>query len=140
MSTFRTFEELKSWQEARKLAKEVFLITQKNGFERDYGFKDQIRRASISITSNIAEGFERGGNKEFIQFLHYAKGSCGEVKSQLYLAYDLEYISETEMKKLNKSTTKIGALIHGLIKYLKTSEMDGLKYKVEEDSLMYNKP
>lgn len=138
MSTVRSFEELKSWQKARALTKEIYLLSQRSEFSKDFGFKDQIRRASVSISSNIAEGFERVGTKEFIQFLHYSKGSCGEVKSQLYLAFDLNYISEQELKSLKAVTVEIGALLHGLIKYLKTSEMDGLKYKVSEEQAEYS--
>jgi len=88
MATFNNFEDIEAWQKARQLTKRIYEITKKGALAKDYGLKDQIRRASVSIMSNIAEGFERGGNKEFIQFLSTAKGSSGEVRSQLYVIVD----------------------------------------------------
>ena len=84
------FEELLAWQKARRITKEIYLVTSVGKFAGDYGLKDQIRRAAVSIMSNIAEGYERGGRSEFHQFLIVAKGSCGEVRSQLYVAYDVD--------------------------------------------------
>jgi len=84
----KKFEDLESWKKARTLTNEVYKATTAGNFVRDFALKDQIRRASISILSNIAEGFERGGDKEFLQFLAVAKGSCGEVRAQLYIALD----------------------------------------------------
>ena len=84
--TVRYFEELEIWKEARRLIREIYRITKTSKFSRDFGLAEQIRRAAISIMSNIAEGFERGGNQEFMQFLYIAKGSCGEVRSQVYIA------------------------------------------------------
>jgi len=82
--TIKYFEDLEVWREARHLTRQVYQITQDATFSRDFGLRDQIRRAAVSVMSNIAEGFERGGNREFIQFLYVARGSCGEVRSQLY--------------------------------------------------------
>lgn len=82
------FEDLEVWKEARRLTNRIYRMTQDAKFSKDFGLRDQIQRAVVSIMSNIAEGFERGGNQEFIQFLYIAKGSCGEVRSQLYVALD----------------------------------------------------
>jgi len=89
----KTFEDIESWKKARALTNEIYKITGAGTFARDFGLKDQIRRASVSILSNIAEGFERGGDKEFSQFLAIAKGSCGEVRAQLYIALDQKFTS-----------------------------------------------
>jgi four helix bundle protein len=90
--------------------------------------KDQIRRASVSVLSNIAEGFERGGDKEFLQFLALAKGSCGEVRAQLYVALDQGYVSADVFERLSKKATEVSQLISGLMKYLKGSALRGNKY------------
>lgn len=84
----KRFEDIEAWQFSRELAKQIYGGTKQGQFAHDYGLKDQIQRAAVSIMSNIAEGFERGGNKEFLNFLSIAKGSCGEVRSQLYVAFD----------------------------------------------------
>ena len=89
----KKFEDLESWKKARQLTNKIYEATAEGSFTRDFGLKDQIRRASISILSNIAEGFERGGDKEFLQFLAVAKGSCGEVRAQLYIAVDQGYLA-----------------------------------------------
>ena len=99
MGTIRDFEELKIWQDARELSKELYVITSSEPFVHDYRFCAQIRAAAGSIMDNIAEGFERDGRKEFIQFLYIAKGSCGEVRSQLARAYDVNYINEEIYQK-----------------------------------------
>jgi len=88
----KMFEELQIWQKARELVKAIYKLSMTDKFKKDYSLVDQIRRSSVSIMSNIAEGFERGSNTEFIQFLYIAKGSAGEVRTQLYIAYDLKYI------------------------------------------------
>jgi four helix bundle protein len=125
----KKFEELESWKMARKLTNTVYEATGTGSFKLDFGLKDQIRRASISILSNIAEGFERGGDKEFLQFLAMAKGSCGEVRAQLYIAVDQGYLSQSLFEKLSNIADEIGRLISGLMKYLSKSELKGSKYR-----------
>ena len=88
----KNFEDLEIWKDARALTREVYQLTRDSKFLKDFGLRDQIRRAAISVMSNIAEGFERGGNQEFVQFLYVAKASCGEVRSQLYVALDQGYV------------------------------------------------
>jgi four helix bundle protein len=121
MSKFNSFEEISSWQNARLFNKRIYEITEKEIFKKDYDLTKQIRRASISISSNIAEGFERNTDKEFIYFRYIAKASSGEVRSQLYLALDLNYISEVEFNELFESISDISKLISGFIKYLNKS-------------------
>lgn len=118
MSKFKSFEEINSWQKSRIFNKKIYLITENSTFKRDFDFVRQIRRASLSISSNIAEGFERNTDKEFIYFLYVAKASAGEVRSQLYLAFDLEYIIKEEFEMLLESITEISKLLSGFIKYL----------------------
>ena len=107
--------------------KHVYQITQKDKISKDYGFRDQIQRASVSIMSNIAEGFERGSNKEFIQFLFIAKASAGEVRSLSYVALDLDYIDNRTFNILEENTTSISKQISGFIKYLLKSPYKGKK-------------
>jgi len=118
MSKFNSFEEINSWKKSRIFNKRIYLITENSNFKKDFDFVRQIRRASISISSNIAEGFERNTDKEFIYFLYVAKASAGEVRSQLYLAFDLEYIIKEEFEILLESVTEISKLLSGFIKYL----------------------
>ena len=129
MAKITRFEEIESWKRSRELTRSIYRITLKQKFSRDFGLRDQIRRAAVSILSNIAEGFERDGDKEFIQFLSLAKGSCGELRAQLYVALDQEYIDQQEFLTLSNSAVEISRLISGLIKYLKQSGMQGRKYR-----------
>ena len=129
MPTIKRFEDLISWQKARDLVKFVFDLTKSSSFSKDFKLVDQKRSSSGSIMDNIAEGFERGGNKEFIQFLLIAKGSLGELKSQLYRASDNKYINENEFTLAYRSAEEIGGLIGGLINYLSQSDYQGKKYK-----------
>lgn len=122
MAKISSFEDINAWQKARELNTEIYNLTNKNNsFSKDFGLRDQIRRCSISISSNIAEGFERETNKEFRRFLYIAKASAGEFRSQLYLASDLDYISTEEFNKLNLKVNDISKMISGLIKYLNTT-------------------
>jgi four helix bundle protein len=122
MGKFNSFEDIIAWQKARVLNKEIYDITNTSDlFARDYALRDQIRRASISISSNIAEGFERETAKEFIRFLYVAKASAGEFRSQLYLAIDLDYIKNDVFKNLKTKANDVSRLISGLIKYLKST-------------------
>ena len=122
MAKFNSFEEIIAWQKARELNIKIYSLTNKNEpFKKDFGLRDQIRRSSISISSNIAEGFERQTTKEFIRFLYIAKASAGELRSQLYLASDLKYITSEGFEKLKLKVNEISKLISGLIKYLNTT-------------------
>jgi four helix bundle protein len=96
----KQFEDLEVWRDARRLTQAIYRLTRAEKFSKDFALRDQIQRATISIMSNIAEGFERGGNQEFCQFLYIAKGSCGEVRSQLYIALDQSYVSRNELDQL----------------------------------------
>ena len=129
MATIHRFEELEVWKLAREFAKTVYNITNSDCFKQDYRFSAQIRAAAGSIMDNIAEGFERNGKKEFMQFLSIAKGSCGECRSQLYRALDVCYIDKELFDKCCQQTETISKLLSNLIKYLKDSEIKGTKYK-----------
>ena len=122
MAKLNSFEDIIAWQKARELNNVIYTVTNSNQlFNSDYGLRDQMRRASISITSNIAEGFERETTKEFIRFLYIAKASAGEFRSQLYLAFDLKYISNEEFKNITIRINEISKLLSGFIKYLKST-------------------
>jgi four helix bundle protein len=108
------FEDLIAWQKARLLTAEIYKITGIDKFARDYGLKDQIRRAAVSIMSNLAEGFERGRSAEFHQFLSIAKASCAELRSQLYVAFDADYLDKEHFNKLMVQAAEVGQIIGGL--------------------------
>ncbi|MEM4406761.1 MAG: four helix bundle protein [Candidatus Methanomethylicaceae archaeon] len=112
------FEDIQSWQEARELVKEIYTVAKEL---KDFGLRDQIQRAALSIMTNIAEGFDRGTNREFIQFLIIARASTSEVRSLLYAALDLGYIDTSTFDSLSQRCYKIGNLINGFIRYLKNS-------------------
>lgn len=114
MALIERFEDIESWKKARIVVREVYRVSSIGEFARDYGLRDQIRRASVSIMSNIAEGFERDGNKEFINYLSIAKASCGEVRSQLYVVLDNGYISEADFRSIYVNLCEISRLINGL--------------------------
>jgi len=115
MATIEKFEDILIWQKAHIFSTDIYKLMKEN---RDYSFRDQMQRAVVSIMNNIAEGFERRGNKEFRQFLFIAKGSCGEVRSMLYLARDLEYINQSSFENLMERALEISRMLSGLIKKL----------------------
>lgn len=131
----KSFEELPLWQKARELVNYVYKLTRKDAFSRDFSLVDQIRRSSASVMNNIAEGFERGSNTEFIQFLYISKGSAGETRTQLYIALDQEYISKDEFKKGFDLCRDVSGQLSGLIDYLKGSRMKGEKFNVKHKSM-----
>ena len=129
MASVKDFEELAIFQKARELSKKIYPVTQKKGFKYDTRFVQQIRAAAGSVMDNIAEGFERGGNKEFLNFLYIAKGSCGEVRSQLMRASDVGYLTPEEYNELYTECRKLSAGIMNFIKEIRTSEYSGAKFK-----------
>lgn len=129
MATIKRFEDLEVWQRAREICKLVSVYTKKQDFSRDFTLRDQIRGSSGSAMDNIAEGFERDGNKEFTQFLTISKGSIGETRSQAYRALDYEYISEEEFEVLKEKCLALSEKLGAFINYLKNSEYKGNKLK-----------
>jgi four helix bundle protein len=129
MATLQSFEEIEAWQKAKELTRGIYAVSNKGAFSKDFGLRDQIRRASVSIMSNIAEGFERGGTREFIQFLSMAKGSSGEVRSQLYVAVGQGYIDKEIFEQLYALASEASRMITGLMRYLRKSNVKGVKYK-----------
>lgn len=125
----KSFEELIVFQKARELTKLIYNLTKKEEFKKDFGLIDQLRRASVSIISNIAEGFERGTKEELLHFLYIAKASCGEVRAQIYVAYDQKYIDEKEFNQSLNECKYVSSLIANLIRSIKVSGFKGLKYK-----------
>jgi four helix bundle protein len=121
----KNFEDLNVWKQARQLTQEVYRLTKTEKFLKDFGLRDQIRRAAISVMSNIAEGFERGGNQEFV---YVAKASCGEVRSQLYVALDQGYVTADNSEKLLQLFRRLSGMISNLITYLRESDMKGEKF------------
>lgn len=129
MSTIKRFEDIQAWQKARELTCEVYQASSTAEFRRDFSLRDQIRRAAVSAMSNIAEGFERGGDREFIQFRSIAKGSTGEIKAQCYAALDAGLITQPIFQQLYDKATATGALIGGFMKYLLEARKRGVKFK-----------
>ncbi len=122
---FRTFEEMLVWQDARKLTALIYSSASEGLFARDFGLRDQIRRSAVSIMSNVSEGYERSSKREFAMFLGYAKGSAGELRSQLYVALDQKYITEDQVQTAYESVTQISAQLSKFSAYLRT--IRGLK-------------
>ncbi len=125
----KVFEDLEIWKDARHLTQAIYRLTAAEKFSKDFGLRDQIRRAAVSIMSNIAEGYERGGNPEFTQFLYVAKGSCGEVRSQLYIALDQGYTEQKQTDELMESFKRLSSMVSNPITYLRSSGMKGEKFK-----------
>lgn len=121
MAQIRRFEDIEAWKKARELAKEIYVVTSRGAFARDFSLRDQIRRAAVSVCANIAEGFARQTDREFVQFLYTARGSVAEVQSQLYVARDLEYVSEDCFLGLYGMADDVSRMISGFIRYLKAS-------------------
>jgi len=134
MAKIERFEDLISWQKARELNRLIYKASNNGAFAKDFGLRDQLRRASVSVMSNIAEGFERGGDKEFIQFLSTAKGSSGEVRAQLYAALDQSYLTPIEFKELSERSVEVSRLISGFMTYLRRSELRGNKFKEQSNA------
>lgn len=129
MATIERFEDLEVWKKARMLSKNIYAFTFKGPLSKDFELRGQIRSSSGSVMDNIAEGFERGGKAEFINFLIIAKGSCGEVRSQLYRLIDNEYISNKDFEDFYQLSVEISKMLNGLIQYLKKSDIKGFRYK-----------
>src|SRR5262245_36084297 len=123
------FEDVVAWQKARLLTREVYAAAKLGDFKKDFGLRDQIQRAAVSTMANIAEGFERGGDSEVIQFLSHSKGSCGEVRSHLYVAFDETYITEASFDDLYGKSEEVSRLIGGFMTYLQNSRVGGHKFK-----------
>ena len=123
------FEELIGWQKSRELFKLIHDVTSKPPLKKDYSLRDQMRRSSLSVMSNIAEGFDKGGDKEFVQFLFHAKGSCSELKSQLYAAADIGYLDQKDFKKIYDLVEEISRILQGLVNAIKKRAETGHKFK-----------
>jgi len=135
MATIQKFENLVCWQKARRLTKFVYDISKYRNFETDRGLQDQIRRASVSVMSNIAEGFDRGTRQEFINYLFIAKGSCGEVRCQLHVAYDVGYIDISTFQHGVGLCDETSRLLYSFITKLKAGGKTGLQYKSEKTKM-----
>jgi len=129
MPKISNFEDLEIWKAARELCKLVYEITSNEPFNIDFKFRDQIRASAGSIMDNIAEGYEREGNKEFLQFLSIAKGSCGETRSQSYRAFDIKYITKDTLDNLLEKTVNLSKQISNFMSYLRKSDYKGSKCK-----------
>ncbi|MBP5787990.1 MAG: four helix bundle protein [Kiritimatiellae bacterium] len=119
MAKVEHFEDLEVWQLARRLTGKIYTFARQDAFARDFGFRDQICRAAVSIVSNIAEGFERRTNSQFLQFLDIANGSAGELRAQLYIALDLAYITPDQFREALADVSSIGKMLSSLIQYLR---------------------
>ncbi|MCC6289432.1 MAG: four helix bundle protein [Chitinophagaceae bacterium] len=129
MPTILKFEELEIWKQSRELSLRIFLLTQRDIFSKEYKFKEQIKSSAGSVMDNIAEGFDRSSRLEFINFLGIAKGSCGEVRSQLYRAVDQQYISEKEFNEIISQYEQLSTKIAAFMIYLNKSPIKGQKFR-----------
>ncbi len=128
MPIIEKFEDIEAWKRAREVTKKIYQLSGVGEFSRDFGLKNQIRRSLVSVMSNIAEGFDRDGNREFINFLSIAKGSCGEARSQLYVALDQNFISVEDFESMYDDLDQTSRMIGGFMNYLKQSELKGKKF------------
>jgi four helix bundle protein len=129
MGRIERFEDIDAWKKARELTKIIYEVTAQGKLAADFSLRDQLRRAAVSIMANIAEGFEREGNKEFRQFLATAKGSAGEVKALLYVALDAGLISTEQFQRIRALADEASRLLGGFLRYLKTSDKKGSKFQ-----------
>ena len=129
MPTITRFEDLEAWQTARELTRAVYECARSRAFGEDRALRSQICRAAVSVVSNIAEGFERDGKAEFIQFLSIAKGSAAEVEAQMYVALDQKYVTDEQFDRVRSLASSTKGLVGGLMAYLKSSELRGRKFK-----------
>ena len=120
--SYKTFEDIRVWQDARELVKYIYDVSTRTEFARDFGLRDQIRRAAVSIMSNIAEGFDRRSDKEFVQFLYIAKASAAEVRSQLYVALDLDYLEDSTFQDVKRDLISISKQLSDFIRHLSQKE------------------
>ena len=139
MPTIKSFEELPVWKDARKYANKIYNLTKKFPKEENYGLTSQITRATVSIGSNIAEGFDRYSKKDFIKYLIIAKGSISEIQNDLYIALDLKYINQNDFQETYALTKELGKQINGFIKYLRSYDKNNSKdEKINEEYCKYN--
>jgi len=134
MATIRKFTEIRAWQVGRELAKTVYALTRTGPFSKDYGLRDQMQRAVVSINSNIAEGFERDSNAEFVKFLGYAKGSTGEVLSQLITAHDVGYVADEAFEEVAAELKRLSVMIARLRNKIIASGMQGFRWHVPQQA------
>lgn len=127
MGRINKFEDIDAWQKARVLTRRIYVMTDDGAFAKDYSLRDQIRRAAVSIMSNVAEGFDRGGAREYLRFLFIARGSVAEVQSHLYVALDAKYIIQEQFEELYDLAGDTGRVIGGVIRYLKRFDEAGTK-------------
>ncbi len=127
--TIKRFEDLDVWKNARELCKKIRAVSESTALSHDFSLKDQISRSSGSCMDNIAEGFERDGTKEFVNFLYFSKGSIGETRSQIYRAFDFGYLNKDQFNDLINDSLNLSAQISNFITYLSKSRIEGLKKK-----------
>jgi four helix bundle protein len=129
VATIQRFQDIEAWQKVRELTRAVYACSSSGAFSKDFGLRDQIRRACVSIMSNIPEGFERGSKTEFLQFLSIAKGSTGEAEAQLYVALDQEYVAQEKFDRMSALVESTKKLLTGFMNYLKKTDIRGQRYK-----------
>jgi four helix bundle protein len=139
MATVERFEDLVAWKTARELVREVYRHTRAGPLARDFPLRDQLCRAAISIMANIAEGFERGGDREFLKFLGIAKGSCGELRSLVVIAFDQNYLTADQRDDLQHRSSEVSRQIAGLMKYLNASSRPGRRLGANTESITDSK-